>query len=168
MGRALDPQLYRISDNDHLLLRTLFTLGFLNQLWSLDIRFLSNWPYWSISYEFWYYALFALLVFTSGRMRLVLVALWALLVGAGIGVSTGPSQASALSAVDPAVSGTASAMMALLRYVGGITGTTILSVALGESAVSLGRHHAALWVFTASFLASALCAVRLKPLRDGG
>ena len=83
-GRALDPELYRISDNDHLLLRTLFTLGFLNQLWSLDIRFLSNWPYWSISYEFWYYALFALLVFTSGRTRIVLVTLWALLVGAGI------------------------------------------------------------------------------------
>ena len=84
VGRALDPQLYKISDNDHLLLRTLFTLGFLNQLWSLDIRFPSNWPYWSISYEFWYYALFALLVFTSGRMRPVLVTVWALLVGAGI------------------------------------------------------------------------------------
>lgn len=83
-GRALDPELYRISDNDHLLLRTLFTLGFANQLWSLDVRFLSNWPYWSISYEFWYYALFACLVFTTGRTRLVLVAAWALLVGAGI------------------------------------------------------------------------------------
>lgn len=83
-GRALDPELYKISDNDHLLLRTLFTLAFANQFWSLDIRFLSNWPYWSISYEFWYYALFACLIFASGRTRVVLITLWALLVGAGI------------------------------------------------------------------------------------
>lgn len=83
-GRALDPHLYRISDNDHLLLRTLCTLAFANQLWSLDIRFLSNGPYWSVSYEFWYYALFACLVFTTGRTRLALVASWALLVGTGI------------------------------------------------------------------------------------
>ena len=84
IGRGADPELYRISDNDHLLLRTLFTLAFANQLWSLDIRFLSNWPYWSISYEFWYYLLFACLVFTSGRVRIALVALWTLIVGAGI------------------------------------------------------------------------------------
>ena len=83
-GRALNPELYRIFDGDHLLLRTLFTLAFANQFWSLDIRFLSNWPYWSISYEFWYYALFACLVFTTGRIRMGLVAAWALLVGAGI------------------------------------------------------------------------------------
>jgi hypothetical protein len=92
------------------------------------------------------------------------VAGWLLLVGAGIGVSTGPSQASALSAVEPGVSATASAMMSLLRYIGGITGTTILSVALGESATDLARHHVALWVFTAAFLASALCATRLTSL----
>jgi peptidoglycan/LPS O-acetylase OafA/YrhL len=84
VGRALDPDLYRIFDNDHLLLRTLCTLAFANQFWSLDIRFVSNWPYWSISYEFWYYALFACLIFTSGRLRIVLVTLWALLVGAGV------------------------------------------------------------------------------------
>lgn len=84
IGRTIDPQLYKIFDNDHLLLRTLFTLAFANQFWSLDIRFLSNWPYWSISYEFWYYALFACLLFTNGRLRIVLVTVWALIVGAGI------------------------------------------------------------------------------------
>ena len=95
---------------------------------------------------------------------LVSVAAWLLLVGAGIGVSTGPSQASALSAVDPAASGTAAAMMSLLRYVGGITGTAILSLALGESATDLARQHVALWVFAAAFIASALCASRLATL----
>jgi MFS family permease len=92
------------------------------------------------------------------------VAGWLLLVGAGIGISTGPSQASALSAIDPAVSGTASAMMALLRYVGGITGTAILSVALGESATDIARQHVALWIFAAAFVGSAACALRLRPL----
>ena len=92
------------------------------------------------------------------------VAVWILLVGAGIGVSTGPSQASALSAVDPAASGTAAAMMSLLRYVGGITGTTILSLALGETATNLSRHHVALWIFAAAFVASAFCALSLTPL----
>ena len=92
------------------------------------------------------------------------VAGWVVLVGAGIGISTGPSQAAALSAIDPAVSGTASAMMSLLRYVGGITGTTILSIALGETASDLGRHDVALWIFAAAFVASSLCALALTPL----
>jgi MFS family permease len=92
------------------------------------------------------------------------VAGWLVLVGAGIGISTGPSQASALTAIDPSASGTASAMMSLLRYVGGITGTTVLSIALGANAADLSRQHVAMWVFVAAFLASAACAARLAPL----
>ena len=87
-----------------------------------------------------------------------------LLVGLGLGLSTGPSQAAALSAVDQRLSGRASAMISMLRYVGGIAGTTILSVALGRSADSLTRHHIALWIFAGAFVSSALCALALRPL----
>lgn len=100
-----------------------------------------------------------------GSYTLAAVAGWLLLVGGGIGMTTGPSQASALSAVDPAVSGTASAMMALVRYIGGIAGTIILSIALGESATDLARHHAAMWIFAGSFAVSAMCGLRLAPIR---
>ena len=87
-----------------------------------------------------------------------------LLVGLGLGLSTGPSQAAALSVVDQRLSGRASAMISMLRYVGGIAGTTILSVALGQSADSLTRHRIALWIFTAAFASSSLCALALRPL----
>lgn len=87
-----------------------------------------------------------------------------LLVGLGLGLSTGPSQAAALSVVDQRQSGRAAAMISMLRYVGGIAGTTILSIALGQSADSLARHHIALWIFTAAFASSSLCALALRPL----
>lgn len=88
-----------------------------------------------------------------------------LLVGLGLGLSTGPSQAAALTAVDHRQSGTASAMISMLRYLGGIAGTTILSVALGPHADSLARHHAALWIFVGAFGASCVCATLLTPIR---
>jgi peptidoglycan/LPS O-acetylase OafA/YrhL len=84
IGRSVDPALYELFSDSYVIPKTLITLGFVNQIWSLDIRFLSNWPYWSISYEFWYYALFACLIFTRGRLRLALAALWALAVGPSI------------------------------------------------------------------------------------
>ena len=90
-----------------------------------------------------------------------------LLVGLGLGLSTGPSQAAALSAVDQRQSGRASAMISMLRYAGGIAGTTILSVALGQSADSLARHHMALWIFGGAFATSSLCAFALRPLASG-
>lgn len=87
-----------------------------------------------------------------------------LIIGLGLGLSTGPSQAASLSAVDPRQSGRASALISMLRYVGGIAGTTILSVALGQSADSLTRHRIALWIFVGAFATSSLCALALRPL----
>jgi peptidoglycan/LPS O-acetylase OafA/YrhL len=81
IGRSVDPGLYQPFSGSYVIPKTIITLGFVNQIWALDIRFLSNWPYWSISYEFWYYVLFACLVFAKGSLRVTLAVVWALIVG---------------------------------------------------------------------------------------
>lgn len=57
---------------------------FLNQVWWFDIWLGSNGPYWSLSYEFWYYAIFAPLIYFRGAKRLVWTAAAALVAGPGI------------------------------------------------------------------------------------
>ena len=84
-----------------------------------------------------------------------------LLVGLGLGLSTGPAQAAALSAVDQRQSAMASALVSMLRYAGGIAGTAILSLALARGVNDRSGHALALWVFAAAFAASALCALSL-------
>ncbi len=83
------------------------------------------------------------------------------LVGLGLGLSTGPSQAAALSAVDQRSSGMAAAMVSMLRYLGAIVGTAVLGFALAGRGVDLARHHVALWVFVSAFAASGCCAFGL-------
>ncbi len=41
---------------------------FLNQIWFLDVRPLSNNPFWSLSYEWWYYAAFGFFMLIPGRI----------------------------------------------------------------------------------------------------
>jgi MFS family permease len=85
-----------------------------------------------------------------------------LFVGLGIGLSTGPSQAGALGAVDPRQSGMASAAVSMLRYLGAIGGTVILALALsGGEPAGGGRYGGAMWTFVAAFLISSACALGL-------
>jgi MFS family permease len=84
-----------------------------------------------------------------------------LLVGFGLGISTGPSQAAALGAVDQTQSAMAAALLAMTRYAGGIAGTAILSVALAGGAGNPARHAVALWCFAAALAASAVCSLAL-------
>jgi MFS family permease len=79
-----------------------------------------------------------------------------LLVGLGLGLSTGPSQAAGLTAVSAEKSGLASATLAMMRYVGSIAGTVILGFALAAGPDVAARHRAALWIFAGAFLVSAL------------
>ena len=86
-----------------------------------------------------------------------------LLVGLGLGLSTGPANASAITAVPAHQSAMASATVSMLRYLGAIGGTVILSVALsgGEG----GAHSAfALWTFVAALVVSALLGLVLPAL----
>lgn len=90
------------------------------------------------------------------------VALPLLAVGLGLGLSTGPSQAAALSAIEPHRSGMASAAISTLRYLGAIVGTAILGIALSAGGGSLASQQRALWCFAGAFALSAGAALKLR------
>ena len=54
---------------------------FVAQLWWLDLPPPLNGPFWSLNYEVWYYALFAVWTFAQGRARTVLLFMVAALAG---------------------------------------------------------------------------------------
>ena len=82
IGVALVPQLYEglITDGSALVRLVLGGL-FLNESWTLSAQMFSNTPYWSIAYEFWYYAIFAGLFYFRGWQRVALTALACLIAG---------------------------------------------------------------------------------------
>jgi MFS family permease len=84
-----------------------------------------------------------------------------LLVGLGVGLSTGPAQASALSAVEAHRSGLASATISTFRYLGAVAGTAILGLTLAGSAGAATQQQLALWLFAAAFALSAISGVGL-------
>ncbi len=87
-----------------------------------------------------------------------------LLVGLGLGLSTGPANAAAITAVPQEQSAIASATMSMLRYLGAIAGTLILSAAFGTGEAAGARQHLALWVFVAALIVSAVRGATLPPL----
>ena len=87
-----------------------------------------------------------------------------LIVGLGLGLSTGPANASAISAVPQEQSGIASATVSMLRYFGAIAGSLILSLAFAPGAEGAARQHLALWAFVAALIVSAVLGLMLPPL----
>jgi MFS family permease len=87
-----------------------------------------------------------------------------LIVGLGLGLSTGPANAAAISAVQQEQSGIASATMSMFRYFGAIGGTVILFFAFAADKGGEARQHLALWLFVAALIASALLGLLLRPL----
>jgi len=59
-------------------------LTFSNEWTGLQTRLGTNGPYWSLSYEAAYYALFGIMIFTGGVLRLVLLVAGALVVGVNV------------------------------------------------------------------------------------
>ncbi len=92
------------------------------------------------------------------------IGLRLLLVGGGLGISTGPANAAAIGAVAPQLSATAAATVSLLRYLGAIAGTVVLSYAFAGGADVLARHHVALWIFVGALLCSAALGLSLPRL----
>lgn len=80
-----------------------------------------------------------------------------ILVGFGIGVSTSPSQAAALGAVDASQAGIASGALSTMRYLGGVIGSGLVAL------LAASPHDPRLWVFPAVLFASALAALSLRP-----
>jgi peptidoglycan/LPS O-acetylase OafA/YrhL len=81
IGRSFAPSLYAglITDGSQFL-RLAIGAAMLNEAW-VAVQMLSNTPYWSISYEFWYYVLFAALFYLRGRQRWLWAAGAALIAG---------------------------------------------------------------------------------------
>jgi len=88
-----------------------------------------------------------------------------LLVGLGLGLSTGPSQAAALSAIDTERSGMASAALSTLRYIGAIAGTAILGLAMAGGGDGVAAQHVALWLFAGAFGLSAVSGLGMAAAR---
>ena len=87
---------------------------------------------------------------------------WMLLIGAGIGFSTGPSQAAALSAIDAKDSGMASGAMSMFRYVGSVSVITLLGVLLALEGVSAEqRYQTGFLIYAGGFAITAALAMAL-------
>jgi MFS family permease len=91
-----------------------------------------------------------------------------LLVGLGLGLSTGPANVSAIAAAPRHQSAGAAATVSMMRYVGSITGTVVLSFVFAGGAGTAARHHAALWVYVAALALSTLWGLALPPLEGTG
>lgn len=81
IGAEINPAAYVANDHEQPLLRIGASLLFINQIWNLTITPLSNGPFWSLSYEFFYYLIFCAAVFAPGRWRYALVILFLLVAG---------------------------------------------------------------------------------------
>ncbi|MFC1567815.1 acyltransferase family protein [Pseudomonadota bacterium] len=83
LGRWLEPGLYSPDwyyDNVPLL-RLLASALFVNEIWFKQVIPLSNGPFWSLSYEFWYYVIFAALYFFTGLKRIIFSGIAMLIAG---------------------------------------------------------------------------------------
>jgi EmrB/QacA subfamily drug resistance transporter len=85
-----------------------------------------------------------------------------IILGAGIGVSTSPSQAAALGAIEPQQAGVASGALGVMRYVGGVIGSGLVALLAGTAAT---RSDPRLLVFPAVCVLSAIAALFLQARR---
>lgn len=80
VGRYFYPALYDYPF-DQFIVRSASSLMLLNEVWFISITSFSNVPYWSICYEFWYYAAFAAITFLPQRLAAIAIAVLALVLG---------------------------------------------------------------------------------------
>jgi predicted MFS family arabinose efflux permease len=84
-----------------------------------------------------------------------------ILMGGGIGLSSSPSQAAALSAIPATQAGVASGALSTMRYAGGVIGSGLVAMLAGGALTSDPR----LYVFPSVLLLSALVALALPGKR---
>ncbi|GAC1572070.1 MAG: acyltransferase [Novosphingobium sp.] len=81
IGHRIAPQFYEgLTPSGPAWLRLAIGGAMLNEAW-VSVQMLSNTPYWSISYEFWYYVLFAALFYLKGRPRFLATLAAAIIAG---------------------------------------------------------------------------------------
>lgn len=80
IGRGLYPQIYDYP-YDQFLARIGGSLLMANEVWLVSITSFSNVPYWSICYEWWYYVVFAMVMFLPLRLGLAAATVTMLVIG---------------------------------------------------------------------------------------
>ncbi|WP_433931687.1 MFS transporter [Sorangium cellulosum] len=110
-------------------------------------------------------ALAGMVLLAARPLAVITDAVPALLVlGAGLGLTSAPSQAAAMSDVPREQSGMAAGLTSTMRYLGGIAGLTVLGLVLTETRdrdVVLREHTTAITVFCAALLLTIGCALTL-------
>ncbi len=83
VGRWLTPSAYPpcCYADSFPVVRALANLFFVSEVWFVSLRLFSNGPFWSISYEFWYYVIFGFATYLTGRLRIAAVAAASLVAG---------------------------------------------------------------------------------------
>jgi MFS family permease len=87
-----------------------------------------------------------------------------ILLGAGLGLATVPSQSAAMSDVPPNKSGMAAGLTSTFRYVGGVAGVTALGLILTDNPAPLvaqREHVTAIAIFCVSLAITIACALAL-------
>jgi peptidoglycan/LPS O-acetylase OafA/YrhL len=79
INESVYPEGYRAWDWP--IVRIVTSSLFLNEIWTLGIQLFTNVPYWSLNYEVWYYVLFGILFFFTGRRRWVAFVFLCIILG---------------------------------------------------------------------------------------
>lgn len=126
--------------------RALAPILFVNQIGSWHIVPGTNGPFWSLGYEFWYYAAFGVVCFVAGIRRYVLLVLVALLVGLHI-LFLAPIWALGVAAHHTLGRGRPSAAHWLLWCASGIGMLAVLALKyrLFGALLSAGGYEKTLW-----------------------
>ncbi len=74
VGSTLRPEMYTTAALPHYspdgtAWRYAVSAVFLNQTWFLHVTPGTDWPYWSLGFEVWYYVIFGIALFAPGRFR---------------------------------------------------------------------------------------------------
>lgn len=72
--------IYDLWDQSYVLIRYIAWLTFSTEFWWLNIRVWTNWPLWSLSYEFRYYMMFGLLFYLRTKFKYLLFGIIIILV----------------------------------------------------------------------------------------
>ncbi len=85
------------------------------------------------------------------------------MLGAGLGLSSAPSQAAAMSAVGRDDAGMAAGAVSTARYIGGVVGISALGYVLARAgeAGSAEAHMSAGVVYATALVAATMCALAL-------
>jgi MFS family permease len=83
------------------------------------------------------------------------------LIGAGLGLTSAPTQAAAMSAVERTNAGMGGGAVSTARYIGGVIGVSALGYLLGGARAGIDAHGATVVIYSVALVIAALSALAL-------